>query len=434
MPGVASVSDTAPVDLNATHALPLEGLDNQLYEFVKHIAEVRNVPIEVPLLSALTIMGAAVGGYVSSDIFGYTNRPGLWCMVIAPSASGKTMPLKDLMNPLERIDAEMVKDYADSLNEWRSKSAKGENATPRPAKTQCVCAVATDAGRVEFLCDNKRGGIFYRDELKAMFDSFKGAHNIDARNRFCELSDFGSVKMTTKTDDDIKMVRHAFLPILGTIQPGVLPRTFSADDIDQGLLQRFIVVHFSSLQALQTLNGGIDKGKAMWWDSVIRGLRRFGNTQWCYTLSDEAKAVYAQEHEQLNVMINAIDEATDEAEDYKVAAIRRSLKFVHRVALILQCYKDYMAAPTASSWSHATIDGSVVRWAFRCVPFIIDQQMKVYYAVRGDEATKRITDAEMARTFERWHKEKFGKPCNRSALAELMGIKRQNVGAYLKET
>lgn len=426
------LTDTPAVSSNRAHALPVDGLPAKFVELCKHIAESRSVPQEVTILSALTIAGAGVGAYVTSNICGYENRPGLWTMIVAPSASGKTQPLKDLMRPLDRIDQQLVHEYMTKLEAWRMANAAAKNPTPtpRPNKTQIKCEVSTDAGRVEFLCDNPRGGIFFRDELRALFDSFKGNFAIDARNRMLEISDFGSVKATTKTEDTIKTAAYSFMPILGGIQPRVLPRTIKPEDIDQGLLQRFIVCVFDA-DDFPEMSSGVRADLAAWWDNTVQSLRGLGNVKWEYKATPEALQVYADEYRKLAVLARPSAGDDDDYNDYKRTIVSKSLKFVHRAALIAHCLKIVDKTPDYP-YSHPDIDADTMRWAFSCVPYIVAQQMKVYDAIVGKK-TKRKTDAEMIREFAAWYQGRRGEKINRSKLADVTGIKRQNIGLYLRD-
>lgn len=190
---------------NISSALPTFGLPAKFIDYCKHVANRRNVPNEVTLMAALTVAGAAAGSFVESDIAGFKNKPGLMTLIVAPSAAGKSQPLRDIMKPLFAIDGELLSTYKSKLEAWRSENAKASNPAPRPEKTQILCAAATDAARIEFVCDNPRGGILYNDELRAFFKSLSGKFNEQAVEHILEISNFNPIKRDTKGEDVIKV-------------------------------------------------------------------------------------------------------------------------------------------------------------------------------------------------------------------------------------
>lgn len=424
------VAAAPTIKSNAAHTLSTDGLPDKVVEICRHIAEECSVPMEPVLLSALTIAGGAIGANVTSKICGFENRPGLWCMIVAPSGSGKTRPIEALMQPLHKIDNDLAKEYDTKRMEWNATNAKAVNPTTRPKKTQIICGTDTDAGRVEFLCDNPRGGIYYRDELRSLFDSFKGTCNTDARNRFCEIADFGRIKVTTKTDDVIRISNHSFLPILGGIQPRVLPKAIRPDDIDQGLMQRFIVCNFDT-DGFPKMMSGLKSDVMAGWDTIVQSLYAFGNIVWTFEPSEEAAKVYAEEYAMFVDLAKNDTGESDDYNDYKRTIVLKTLKFVHRVALIAHCLKIVCDAPEYP-FAHPQIAPETIRWAFACAPYIVEQQMNAYNLIMGKNV-KRKTDAQVIQEFAQWYRDKRGEKINRSQLAELTGIKRANISLYLRE-
>lgn len=427
------IEDEPMISFEEGHHLPTSGLPPKFLDICKHIAEVRRVPQEVTIMSALTIAGAAVGANVSSKFDNYTNLPGLWTMIIAPSASGKSQPMKDLMKPLDAIDRRLVEEYTRNLQEWRTLNAKATTPTAKPKKTQIKCDVSSDAGRVEFLCDNPRGGIFYRDELKSFFDGFKGQFAYDARSKFCEINDFASVKMTTKTEEDIKQCKQSFMPILGGIQPGVLPRTIREEDLYQGLLQRFVVIAFEGDPIIR-ISSELKSDILAEWNDIAYKLWEFGKTPHLYSLTSEAYCAYVHGIEKVNDLLKRNPEESEGYYDYKKAVLNKLLKFVHRAALIVHCLKIV----EFNRFDDVEIDADIIRWAFACLPYLLNQQMNAYNMICGKKPnanadTKPRTDKDIIKDFAALYLRKKGEPVNRSALANFIGIKRENISAYLRD-
>lgn len=414
--------------LNADFRLPTDGLPTEFISFCQHIAERRSVPLEVPLMAALTAAGAAAGAYVSSRMGGYENYPSLSTMIVANSAKGKSQPLKDIIAPLVRLDNQLATGYKEKMQEWTTANAKTSNPTPKPQKTQFICDTATDAARMEFVCDNPRGGIMYRDELRAFFKGLSGKFNEQAVEHALEIADCGRVKIHLKGADELKIADISFLPILGTIQNGVLRDTIRPDFIANGLLQRFnpVVIDGAKFEIAPEGNG-IEPDKSAWWSRTVDSLRSLGNIKWEFRPSVDAAKAYSQEYEKWRLAFSYSEQDGDRYNEYKIQAYTKTLISVHRLALIAHLLKIVAAAPNYPH-AHPDIDADTIKWAFSCVPYIVNQKMKVYELICG--VPKPRTDADIIRDVAEMVRRK-GKTLNQAALAEATGIARPNINAYL---
>lgn len=412
---------------NKDFRLPVNGLPSQFVAFCKHVAERRNVPLEVPLMGALTAAGAVVGAHVKSRIAGLENRAGLLTMIVAPSASGKSQPLRDIMTPLFELDRKLLAGYKTDIETWRTANARKSNPDPKPQKKQFICDTATDAARMEFVCDNPRGGIMYRDELRAYFKSLTGRYNEQAVEHALEIADFNPVKIHTKGEDTIKVADHSFLAVLGGIQNDVLQDTIRPDFIANGLLQRFCAVVFET-DGFPKIGDGIEPDYTVWWSRTVESLRSLGNIVWEYRPSTDAAEAYRQEYEKFCANYVPSPENGDRYNNYKHMAYAKSLFAVHRLCLIAHMLKIVAIAPQYPH-KHPDIDAETIKWAFSCVPYIVSQKMKVYEMICG--IPKPRTDRDIIRELNDMVLRK-GKTLNQSALAEATGIARPNINQYLK--
>lgn len=409
------------------YVLPTAGLPTPFVNLCEHIATRSNVPTEVTLASALTIAGAAIGAHVSNTLGGFSNLPSLHTMVVAPSASGKTKPLKVLMEPLFDIDRELIADYGKKLEEWRTVNAKAANPAPKPPKTQIVCAASTDAARAEFVLDNPRGGIMFRDELRAFFKTLSGKFNESAVERMIEITNCDSVKVHTKGEDEIKLNRNSFLSILGGVQNDVLPDTIKPEFIHNGLLHRFFVVMFD-IDGLAEAGQDIEPAQIAYWHSLVKSLHSLGNIVWNYLPNQDAAQAYKEEHEAWRRGLTPNSEDSREFNAFKRQAYAKTLPIIHRLALIAHCLKIVTEAPTYPH-IHPDMDADTIRWAFSCAPYILTQKLNIYNLIVGEQ--KPPTDAELVRMIAARMKRK-GAELNQTKLGEALGIDRANINRYLK--
>lgn len=412
---------------NSSATLPTFGLPIKFVEYCKHVADRRNVPNEVTLMAALTTAGAAVGSYVESNIVGYKNKAALMTMIIAPSAAGKSQPLRDIMRPLFAIDAELLSAYKDKLTAWRNENAKVSNPTSRPDKTQMICAAATDAARIEFVCDNPRGGILYNDELRAFFKSLSGKFNEQAVEHILEISNFNPIKRDTKGEDVIKVCNDSFLAVLGGVQTDLIHETIKPEFIANGLLHRFSIVMFEA-SGFPKIGDGIDLSQTTYWSNTVKSLRGLGNIKWEFSPNAEGRAAFETEYEKLCASFNPDPEDGAAYNNFMHAAFAKVMYAVHQLTLIAHLLKIVDASPEYP-YTHPDIEADTIRWAFACAPYLIAQKMNAYNLIVGKP--KPRTDEEIIRELASMMARK-GKKLNRSKLAEAVGIDRANISRYTK--
>ncbi len=412
---------------NISSALPTFGLPAKFIDYCKHVANRRNVPNEVTLMAALTVAGAAAGSFVESDIAGFKNKPGLMTLIVAPSAAGKSQPLRDIMKPLFAIDGELLSTYKSKLEAWRSENAKASNPAPRPEKTQILCAAATDAARIEFVCDNPRGGILYNDELRAFFKSLSGKFNEQAVEHILEISNFNPIKRDTKGEDVIKVCSESFLAVLGGVQTDLIHETIKPDFIANGLLHRFSIVMFEA-SGFPKIGDGIDMTQTAYWNNTVKSLRGLGNIVWKFSPNVEGREVFAREYEKLCASFSADPEDGTAYNNFKHAAFAKVMYAVHQLTLIAHLLKIVDATPDYP-YTHPDIEADTIRWAFACAPYLIAQKMNAYNLIVGKP--KPRTDEEIIRELAGMMARK-GKKLNRSKLAEAVGIDRANISRYTK--
>lgn len=424
---IQAAPSKATKSANTAATLPTFGLPDKFVEYCQHVANRRNVPNEVTLMAALTAAGAAAGSYVESDIAGYKNKPGLMTMIIAPSAAGKSQPLRDIMQPLFAIDGELLSAYKEKLETWRADNAKTSNPTPRPDKTQMICAAATDAARVEFVCDNPRGGILYNDELRAFFKSLSGKFNEQAVEHILEISNFNPIKRDTKGEDVIKVCNDSFLAVLGGVQTDLIDQTIKPEFIANGLLHRFSIVMFEA-SGFPKIGDGIDLTQTVYWSNTVKSLRGLGNIKWKFSPNAEGRAAFEAEYEKLCASFNPDPEDGATYNNFMHAAFAKVMYAVHQLTLIAHLLKIVDASPEYP-YTHPDIEADTIRWAFACAPYLIAQKMNAYNLIVGKP--KPRTDEEIIRELASMMARK-GKKLNRSKLAEAVGIDRANISRYTK--
>lgn len=212
-------------------------------------------------LAILAALASAIGSRRRIRLKrGWTEPAIIWALTIATSGSHKSpgfdaamLPVRKRQEKARRRHTEALKRYTFAMDEYeaelqRWKDAGKQGDEPRepqePTLERCWTDNTTMEALASLLAQNPRGLLFACDELSAWFGSFdrysKTKANADAA-RWMHLHGGRSFVIDRKTGiPPTIFVEHGTVSVAGSIQPGVLRRTLTAEHQESGLAARFL--------------------------------------------------------------------------------------------------------------------------------------------------------------------------------------------------
>jgi hypothetical protein len=272
--------------------LPSEQLPEPLATFVKETARgigCDESMVALPLLAA--VAGAIGNARVIEPRPGWQEPAVLWTAVVAESGSGKTPAFRAAMRfadaeqkvafdahhvALGDFDAAVMEHDA-AYSEWKRGKGSGGPAPDRPVKPaarRLTVADTTVEALVPILADNPRGVLVAVDELAglvASFDAYKsGGRGGADRPKWLSMHSAGPLTNDRKGSGTTYVARAA-VSVCGGVQPGMLARTMTPDNVDSGLLGRLLLtmpprrhrqwveepVGFGTIEATKSLFGSL---------------------------------------------------------------------------------------------------------------------------------------------------------------------------------
>jgi len=237
---------------------PVGSLPEPLRSIVEEISSVMGCDATSVALPALAICGASVG--LSREIRlknSWSEPPILWTCTIQPSGSMKSPPWRAAVQPLQKIQDELFKEYDAGCEEYErelaryevaKKTCKNKGDLPeKPKPPSCVRHIVADCtveAIVPILRSNPRGIIVARDELSAWLGSFNQFGNktrgTDAA-KWCEMFKGAAVTVDRKTGATTIHVPRAATSVCGTIQPEILQKHLGRENFQNGLAARLLL-------------------------------------------------------------------------------------------------------------------------------------------------------------------------------------------------
>jgi hypothetical protein len=167
----------------------------------------------------------------------------LWGALIGLPSTKKSPIIAKATRPIKKIDGELYRKYRQELEEWEGLSKEEKQNTPKPRKTRLRIEDTTVEAAQAVMRDSPDGVLVLRDELSGWFgamDKYSG-HRGAAMDRGFWLQAWNGGPYALDRVGREGGVFEVSACILGGIQPDPM-RKIAADTVDDGLLQRLLVV------------------------------------------------------------------------------------------------------------------------------------------------------------------------------------------------
>jgi hypothetical protein len=248
---------------------PTNALPPAAARLVKEGAAAIGCPEDFIALSALTVLGAAIGtARVARLKRSWTEGASLYTAVIAVSGEKKTAAIATATRPVVQLEHRLNKEHDAALEEHaaemreyevQSRDAKKEGRAPdappeRPTPERTYTSDATVESLAPILKANPRGLLLERDELvgfvRAMDQYKQGGRGADRQFWLSAWSNRPvTVDRKSQQGQPLSVLRP-FVSVLGGIQPDRLPELGAGRE--DGMLERFLFVYPQPVNALWT--------------------------------------------------------------------------------------------------------------------------------------------------------------------------------------
>lgn len=241
-------SEEISVKIPETEALemPLHLLPDEVQKIINAYYSTLNYPKEYMAASMLFAASVAIGNTCRAVV-----KPG-WeevaviflCLVGYPGV-GKTAPLREATKPIREVDANAYKEHqrlsaAFKANEKLPKDQKDHNMQA-PVWCKYLLTDATPEALATKHMDNLRGVGYCVDEMIAWLKNFNRYNTGSEQETWLSIFSGDAFNIDRKTSDPI-YIRHPFVSVAGTIQPGILPNMGGEERESNGFLDRILFV------------------------------------------------------------------------------------------------------------------------------------------------------------------------------------------------
>ncbi len=228
---------------------PIEVFPKSLQDIILDFSEKAGAPIEFLGASMLTVAGATVGKSLRLKYGTYEGIATLFMCLIAKRGTGKTHPMESALQPLRDIDSEAWNAYRRALEIAKNTPKSRGEKTEFPTLPITYVPTDTTPEAVIMLHElNARGFILYRDELSGFLAGLDQYSTGGESQKWLQIWNGGTITVVRKSSG-ITRIEKPHIPILGSIQPEILPKLFENNRADDGFLDRILFVYPDKVKA-----------------------------------------------------------------------------------------------------------------------------------------------------------------------------------------
>jgi len=243
--------DCAPVDLWARYEapeLPADVLPEVIAQFAVTHSKTMGADAAGLAMAALTTCAAAIPDSVRLQVkrfdASWTESARLWTALIGSPSTKKTPIMNAALRPLNKIDADLFREYMIKKDAYDTLEMKERKHAPRPIQRRARISDATIEAAQDVLKDSPDGVLSQQDELSGWFgamDKYAAGKGAMADRGFWLQAFNGGSYALNRVARGASLIPNLSISILGGIQPDPL-RRIVGESVDDGLIQRLLPV------------------------------------------------------------------------------------------------------------------------------------------------------------------------------------------------
>jgi hypothetical protein len=389
------------------------------------------------------MISAMIGNSLEIEIKkGWKEKAIVWIANVGKAGIGKTPSVKNVLFPLQKINAQEIKNFFKQLEryiEYESLS-KDEKKTAeevqKPSKKQFIANDITVEALVDLHHQNKNAVGVFKDELAGWLkDMNKYREGSDLEFWLsCWSNESVNVNRVTRIGS---FVESPFIPVLGGIQPDVLNNFFTSENKDNGFIDRLLIT-YPDAEIEKYNDKEMESDAIVYYSDQITNFYNFFKFNFTKLNEElEVETVTARFSKKANLVWkkafnNFTDiQNSDDENEYMKSMYPKQKSYIPRFALIINTFQCFFDGCEKEAYKTITED-SVIK-AVKLSEYFVNMAKKVKINSKEINNLKQDLSGK-ENDFEKIKKMyKKNKSFNKSKASEILGISRQTIYNYIKE-
>lgn len=429
--------DTKPMDF------PLDIFPKPIQSYILECNQTLNSSIDYMGCSLIWLISVCIGNSIHVEVKpGWTEPANIWMSIVGKAGWGKTPGIKQVISPLQKLNAKKVKNYYKDLEKFNyydslSKKEKQEHEEIfKPTKSQFIANDITIEALVDLHQENDNAVGVFKDELAGWLKDM---------NKYREGSDLefwlscwsGSPVILTRVTRSGSFIQNPFIPVLGGIQPTILNSFYTDENKENGFMDR-VLLCYPDLVVDEFSEKNIDYNTISWFNENIVNFYEIINNKvmkrdsdgeidpLVSKFSEGARKEYIKRFNQITHRQN-----DEEENEYLKSMYPKQKAYIARFSLLIHVFNDYFT----DGGNALEISKDSMLKAIKLSNYFIETAKKIKNTSTEVNEYKRIIGLNKSKSRRDQVKAiwKSERDFNKSEVAGIIGVSRMTIHRYIKE-
>ena len=422
---------------------PLEIYPDNIKNYLLECNRTLNSSIDYMGCAFLWVLSVIIGNSIKVQVkTGWIESVNMWLALVGKPGVGKTPNIENVIFPLHKANSLEIKNYIKKLTAFEKykdldkKDKERVEEQKEPKKTQFIANDITLEALIELHSENQNSIGVFKDELSGWLkDMNKYRAGSDLEFWLSTWSNKG-VSLNRRTSKNA-FIESPIIPVLGGIQPGILNDFFTAENKDNGFIDRMLTC-YPDVKIEEFSDAEMKEEVHEWYNSYV--LNFYDKIKKEYILKDpegdiishvallspEAKKEYIRIDKEITAIQNS-----DVENEYMKSMLPKQKSYIPRFALML----NILYAHEGTSRSMFIISKESMLAAEKLSKYFINMSKKIKIDSVEVGELKQVISNNKTKSKKDQIKETYNlnPDFNKKELAELLGVSRQSIYNAINE-
>jgi len=439
---VKTITIERPEIENTELVFPIEIFPEPIQAYILQNQKTLNHSVDYMGCALLWLLSLCIGNSTKVEVkTGWRESVNIWLGLIGRAGLGKTPSINAMTFPINKKNAFEIKHYQNEYRKFKEyekltqKEKKDFEEVKEPKRKQFIVNDVTIEALADLHEENEVGIAVFKDELNGWLkDMNKYKPGSDLEFWLSCWSNQQAI-LTRKTAKS-SFINSPLIPVLGGIQPGIFGQISTAENKDNGFLDRLLVC-FPEKEIEHYNRNSIEQEVLDWYEAYISQffdqirakvleINKFGEIEpRIVRFTKEADSEWERIYNNITDMQNS-----DEVNEYVKSMLSKQKIYVPRFALILNCLGAY-----SESAEFDWISGDVMRNAEKLSNYFIAMSKKIKISTLESEGIKEIIKGMKGSPTAEIVKAIFesNPDAKKSEIAEMLNVSRKTIYKHLNQ-
>jgi hypothetical protein len=439
---VKTITIERPEIENTELVFPIEIFPEPIQAYILQNQKTLNHSVDYMGCALLWLLSLCIGNSTKVEVkTGWRESVNIWLGLIGRAGLGKTPSINAMTFPINKKNAFEIKHYQNEYRKFKEyekltqKEKKDFEEVKEPKRKQFIVNDVTIEALADLHEENEVGIAVFKDELNGWLkDMNKYKPGSDLEFWLSCWSNQQAI-LTRKTAKS-SFINSPLIPVLGGIQPGIFGQISTAENKDNGFLDRLLVCfpekeieHYNRKSIEQEVLDWYEAYISQFFDQIrakVLEINKFGEIEpRIVRFTKEADSEWERIYNNITDMQNS-----DEVNEYVKSMLSKQKIYVPRFALILNCLGAY-----SESAEFDWISGHVMRNAEKLSNYFIAMSKKIKISTLESEGIKEIIKGMKGSPTAEIVKAIFesNPDAKKSEIAEMLNVSRKTIYKHLNQ-